>query len=81
MMEDMILSVKTLPESLYRRFRSDRVRVHEENGVVTLTPVNGKEPISQDKPHMKFIGALSQESYDEICRALFDTQNIDADEW
>ena len=36
---DDILSVKTLPEPLYRRFRSDRVRVHEENGVVTLTPV------------------------------------------
>ena len=39
MMDDMILSVNTLPEPLHRRFRSDRVRVHEENGTVILTPV------------------------------------------
>jgi len=38
-MEDMILSVSTLPEQLHRRFRSDRVRVHEENGAIVLTPV------------------------------------------
>ena len=38
-MMDEILSVNTLPEPLHRRFRSDRVRVHEENGVVMLTPV------------------------------------------
>lgn len=37
-MEEMI-SVNTLPESLIRRFHSERVRVHEANGVVTLTPV------------------------------------------
>ena len=39
-MEEIILNVNTLPEPLYRRFRSDRVRVHEEgNGSVTLTPI------------------------------------------
>ena len=38
-MEEMIMNVNTLPEPLYRRFRSDRIRVHEENGVVMLTPV------------------------------------------
>ena len=38
-MEEMILSVNTLPEPLHRRIRSDRVRVHEENGVIMLTPV------------------------------------------
>ena len=41
---DEILSVKTLPEPLIRRFHSDRVRVHEENGVVILTPVVNAEP-------------------------------------
>ena len=39
-MEDTIINVNTLPESLHNRFRSTRVRVREENGVVTLTPVN-----------------------------------------
>ena len=37
-MEDMILSVNTLTEYVNRRFRSNRVRVHEENGVVTIEP-------------------------------------------
>lgn len=35
----MILSVNTLPYPLHRRFRSNKVRVREENGVVTLTPI------------------------------------------
>lgn len=39
-MEDMILSVNSLPEALRRRIRTDRVRVHEEGGIFTLTPVN-----------------------------------------
>lgn len=42
-MDDMILNVSTLPEPLHRRFRSDRVRVHEENGVIMLTPVDAVE--------------------------------------
>ena len=36
---------------------------------------------SSDKPHLRFIGALSQESYDEISKALIDTQKVDVDEW
>ena len=42
-MEDMVLSINTLPEYFNRRFRSSRVRVHDENGVVTLTPVSESE--------------------------------------
>ena len=41
-MTDMVISVKTLPEQLHRRIHSDRVRFHENNGVITLTPI--KEP-------------------------------------
>ena len=36
---------------------------------------------SVDKPHLKFIGTLSQESFEEISLALADTQRIDANEW
>ena len=39
-MTDMIISVKTLPEQLHRRIRSERVRFHENNGIITLTPVD-----------------------------------------
>jgi hypothetical protein len=81
-MEEMIMNVNTLPEPLYRRFRSDRVRVHEENGVVMLTPVKDlQKEATESKPHMKFVGILSQESYDEISVALMDTQRVDIDEW
>ena len=34
-----------------------------------------------DKRHLRFVGALSEESYDEICTALRDTQKVDTDEW
>lgn len=51
-MEDMVLSVNTLPEQLHRRFRSSRVRVHEENGIVTLTPIS--------EPNKNTIATLEQ---------------------
>lgn len=38
-MTDMIINVKTLPEQLHRRIRSERVRFCENNGVITLTPI------------------------------------------
>ena len=34
-----------------------------------------------DKPHLKFIGTLSQDSFDEINLALMETQRIDSNEW
>ena len=33
------------------------------------------------QPHTRFIGRLSQESFDEISLALLDTQGVDANEW
>jgi virulence-associated protein VagC len=67
MMDDMILSVNTLPYPLHRRFRSERVRVREENGVVTLTPV--QEPQEDAWAALSRLrdilsdGRLSTESY------------------
>ena len=66
-MEDTILSVSTLPEPLHRRFRSNRVRVHEENGVVTLTPVQeSKKDAWEALKNMRSIladGRMSTEGY------------------
>ena len=42
-MTDMIINVKTLPEQLHRRIRSERIRFHESNGVITLTPIKESE--------------------------------------
>ena len=38
-MEDTIINVNTLPETIHRRLLSKRVRVREENGIVLLIPI------------------------------------------
>ena len=38
-MEDTIINVNTLPESICRRIRSKRVRVRENDGEIILTPI------------------------------------------
>lgn len=66
-MDEMILNVKTLPEPLYRRIRSERVRVHEENGVITLTPI--------EDPGMDIWGCL-----DEL-RGIFSDGRMSSDKF
>ena len=38
-MEEVILSVDTLPAPLYRYIHSKKVKAHESDGVITLTPI------------------------------------------
>ncbi|MCL2279545.1 MAG: hypothetical protein FWC20_09095 [Oscillospiraceae bacterium] len=42
-MQDLILSVDALPDTLHKRIGSEKVRVHEENGAIILTPVPKSE--------------------------------------
>ena len=46
----------------------------------TIITIFDENKIIENKPHLKFIGALSQESYEEIGKALADTERVD-DEW
>ncbi len=39
-MTEMILDAKTLPESLFKLIRTDKVKVNEDNGIVNLIPIN-----------------------------------------
>jgi len=48
-----------------------------QNAIITILDVEHRK----DKPHRDFIGIMSQESFDEICLALLDTQRVDANEW
>ena len=48
-----------------------------QNALITILEEEKKEK----KPHLRFIGILSAESYNEICTALKDTQEIDTNEW
>jgi virulence-associated protein VagC len=38
-MADMILDVQTLTEKIFSRIHTEKVRIHEENGSIILTPV------------------------------------------
>jgi hypothetical protein len=53
-MTDIVLDVQTLPEPIFSRIHAPKVRVHEENGIITLIPVK-MERANIDK----FIGMFS----------------------
>jgi virulence-associated protein VagC len=37
-MTDMILDAQTLPEAIFSRITTEKVKIHEENGSIILTP-------------------------------------------
>jgi hypothetical protein len=43
-MTDMILDVQTLPEAVFSKISTKKVKVHEENGSIVLTPVAEIKP-------------------------------------
>ena len=57
-MDDMVISVNTLPEPLNRRIRCEKVRVREENGVITLTPIDNR--MAQRAAFEEFFKAISE---------------------
>jgi len=38
-MTEMVLNARTLPEPLFRMIRTEKVKVIENNGIISLTPV------------------------------------------
>ena len=53
----------------------------KKNQSAIITILDDEDKDTSIKPHTRFIGTLSQESFDEINIALLDTQKLDADEW
>jgi len=43
-MSDMVLDVQILPEMVFSRISAEKVKVHEENGTITLTPFSEEKP-------------------------------------
>ena len=41
-MSDMVLDIQTLPEMIFSRISTEKVRIHEENGTIVLSPVKNK---------------------------------------
>jgi len=38
-MAEMVLNTNTLPEPLYRLIRTEKVKVNETNGIISLIPI------------------------------------------
>jgi len=41
---EMVLDVQTLPESVFSKIHTKKVKVYEENGTITLTPFSEEKP-------------------------------------
>jgi hypothetical protein len=44
-MTELVLNAKTLPEPLFRMLQTEKVKVHESNGVISLTPIPGTKNV------------------------------------
>lgn len=51
------------------------------NQSAIITILDEVESLAADKPHKKFMGKLSNESFTEISEVLLETQRIDKNEW
>jgi hypothetical protein len=43
-MADMIMDLQTLPETIFSRIHTKKVKVHEENGSIVVTPFSEEKP-------------------------------------
>jgi len=43
-MTETILDIQTLPENIFSRISTKKVKVYEENGTITLTPFSEEKP-------------------------------------
>jgi hypothetical protein len=43
-MAEMVLDIQTLPETIFSKIPTRKVKVHEENGAITLTPFPEEKP-------------------------------------
>jgi len=62
-MSDMILDVQALPETVFSKISTERVRIHEENGSIILTPIVEKRQNFDVLFGMFSDGKISTEEY------------------
>ena len=43
-MAEMVLDIQALPEAVFSKFSTNKVKVYEENGIITLTPYQDTKP-------------------------------------
>jgi hypothetical protein len=58
-MIDIVLDAQTLPEPIVSRINTPKVKVHEENGIITLIPIK-MEKANRERANIdRFIGMFS----------------------
>jgi len=62
-MSDMVLDVQILPELIFSKISTDKVKFHEENGSIVLTPIVEKKQNFDVLFGMFSDGKLSSEEY------------------
>jgi virulence-associated protein VagC len=62
-MSDMVLDIQTLPEMIFSKITAEKVRIHEENGSLILTPVIEKKQDFDVLFGMFSDGKISTEEY------------------
>jgi hypothetical protein len=62
-MSDMVLDVQILPEMVFSRITAEKVKVHEENGSIVLTPIVEKKRDFDVLFGMFSDGKISTEEY------------------
>jgi hypothetical protein len=62
-MSDMVLDIHTLPEIVFSKISSEKVKFHEENGSIILTPIIEKNNNFDILFGMFSDGKISTEKY------------------
>jgi len=62
-MSDMVLDVQILPEMIFSKISTEKVRIHEENGSIVLTPIIEKKQNFDVLFGMFSDGRISTEDY------------------
>ena len=62
-MSDMILNINMIPDAIFSRIKTEKVRLHEENGTFILTPVEEEKKSFDRLVGMFSDGKLSIDNY------------------
>ena len=74
-MAEMVLNTNTLPEPLYRLIRTEKVKVNETNGIISLIPIL---QIENECP-LRGLAADSKLTVDRLLAMTHDEKEIDSE--
>ena len=67
-MTEMVLDLKTLPETIFSKISTNKVKFYENNGTITLSPIFEEKPRFKHLRGMFSDGKISVEDFLEETR-------------